>query len=254
MNLKKFAVRGIIILAICVALCMFFSGTVRTITTPKVRLTSAKRGKLEERVELAGRPAFPEVDEVTFALPEDMTLAIAKVNTREGYTVKAGDVLVEGKLSNFETQRKAAQEAYDSASEQLMTLENKNRGIRVTKRDQAYADAFFALRDARRKAVSLELTMEAQLTREGLERTEEGYPEGASDELKRLTDDWREAAAAQIQQLGTAQVGKAPVIVLDLFSAPADRHHAGRGPKDALIQIAMFTDKDLPVKAVIHPD
>ena len=33
MNLKRFAVRGIIILAICVALCMFFSGTVRTITT-----------------------------------------------------------------------------------------------------------------------------------------------------------------------------------------------------------------------------
>ena len=64
MNLKKFAVRGIVILAICVALCMFFSGTVRTITTPKVRLTAAKRGKLEERVELACKPAFPEVDEI----------------------------------------------------------------------------------------------------------------------------------------------------------------------------------------------
>ena len=61
MNLKKFAIRGIMSLAIFVALCMFFSGTVRTITTPKVRLTAAKRGKLEERVTCACKVAFPDV-------------------------------------------------------------------------------------------------------------------------------------------------------------------------------------------------
>ena len=35
MNLKKFAVRGLIVLAVAVALCMFFSGTIKTITTAK---------------------------------------------------------------------------------------------------------------------------------------------------------------------------------------------------------------------------
>ena len=197
MNLKKFAIRGIIILAICVALCMFFSGTVRTITTPKVRLIAAKRGKLEERVELSCKPAFPEVDEISFPLDDEITLSITKVNTREGYTVREGDVLVEAKVANYEQLRRTAQEAYDSAAEQLMTLENKNRGLRVSRRDEAYADAFFALRDARRAAVALELNMDAQLSREGLERTEEGYPDGASEELIDLIDDWREAAAAQ---------------------------------------------------------
>ncbi len=197
MNLKKFAIRGIVILAICVALCMFFSGTVRTITTPKVRLTSAKRGKLEERVELACKPAFPEVEEIAFPLDDENTLTIVKVNTREGYTVKEGDVLVEAKVANYEQQRKSAQEAYDSASEALMTLENKNRGIRVNKRDEAYADAFYALRDARRAAVALKLSMETQLIREDLERVDEGYPEGASDALKQMIDNWREAVAAQ---------------------------------------------------------
>ena len=197
MNLKKFAIRGIVILAICVALCMFFSGTVRTITTPKVRLTAAKRGKLEERVELSCKPAFPEVDEISFPLTDDSTLSITKVNTREGYTVKAGDVLVEAKVANFEQMRKSAREAYDSAVEALMTLENKNRGIRVNKRDQAYADAFYALRDARRTAVALELTMDAQLSREGLERAEAGYPGGASDALRQMIDQWREAVQAQ---------------------------------------------------------
>ena len=91
MNLKKFAIRGIVILAVFVALCMFFSGTVRTITTPKVRLTAAKRGKLEERVELACKPAFPEVEEIGFSLDDDASLTIVKVNTREGYTVQEGD-------------------------------------------------------------------------------------------------------------------------------------------------------------------
>lgn len=195
MNLKKFAIRGIVILAICVALCMFFSGTVRTITTPKVRLTAAKRGKLEERVELACKPAFPEVEEIGFPLDDDASLTIVKVNTREGYTVQEGDVLVEAKVANYDQLRKTAQEAYDSASEALMNLESKSRGIRVNRRDEAYADAYFALRDARRAAVSLELSMEAQLSREGLERTETGYPEGASDALKDMIDAWREADA-----------------------------------------------------------
>lgn len=196
MDLKKFAVRGIVFLAVFVALCMFFSGTVRTITTPKVRLTAAKRGKLEERAELPCKLAFPEVEKIEYPVGEDMSLSIVKVNTREGYTVEAGDVVIEAKLANYDQQRKQYQEAYDAASEALLSLENKSRGIRVNKRDEAYADAYYALRDARRSAVSLELDMDAMLSREGLERVEEGYPEGASDELKTQIDRWRDAVAA----------------------------------------------------------
>ena len=58
MNLKKFAIRGLVILTIFVALCMFFSGTIQTITTAKVKLVAGKRGKLEERTELAGKIAL----------------------------------------------------------------------------------------------------------------------------------------------------------------------------------------------------
>lgn len=193
MDLKKFAIRGIVILAICVALCLFFSGTVRTITTPKVRLAAAKRGKLEERQELSCKPAFPDVDAINFPLSDDMTLTIVRVNTRDGYTVSKGDVLIEAKVANYDSQRKTYQEAYDGAVEQLMTLDNKNRGVRVTRRDEAYADAFFALRDARQLYVSTELDMTSQLAREGLEAVEDGYPENASDALVEMIDDWRDA-------------------------------------------------------------
>ncbi len=253
MNLKKFAVRGIIILAICVALCMFFSGTVRTITTPKVRLTSAKRGKLEERVELACKPAFPLVEEVGVAMPDDMTLTITRVNTREGYTVKAGDVVVEGRISNYEQQRKAAQEAYDNASEALMTLENKNRGIRISKRDQAYADAFFALRDARRSAVALELNMEAELGREGLERVDEGYPEGASDALKELIDAWREAAEAQRKAQEAMDAAGRYTVPDDVWSYITEQREQQEKKAEAEAQLRQLVTLNDQVKAITAP-
>lgn len=213
MNLKKFAVRGIISLAVFVALCMFFSGTVRTITTPKVRLTAPKRGKMEERIELAFKPSFPDVEKITPPLADEMTLTVVKVNTREGYTVTAGEVLYEAKVTNYDQLYKQYQDAYDAAAEQLLSLESKNRGLRINQRDQAYADAYFALRDARRDAVSKELEMDAQLSREKLNRVENGYPEGASDDLKKLIDDWR--TAVEVRKKAQAAMDQASRYTVD---------------------------------------
>ena len=213
MNLKKFAVRGIITLAVFVALCMFFSGTVRTITTPKVRLITPKRGKMEERIELAFKPSFPEVDKVSPELADETTLTVVKVNTREGYTAQAGDVLYEAKVTNYDQLYKQYQDAYDAAAEQLLSLESKNRGLRINQRDQAYADAYYALRDARHDAVTKELEMDAQLSREKLTRTDSGYPDDASDELKKMIDDWR--AAVEVQKKAQSAMDQAARYTVD---------------------------------------
>ena len=87
-----------------------------------------------------------------------------------------------------------AQESCVMAAQATRILEDLYYGTAtpiedMISRDEAYADAYFALRDARRAAVSLELSMETQLSREGLERTETGYPEGASDALKEMIAD-----------------------------------------------------------------
>ena len=253
MNLKRFAVRGIVILAICVALCMFFSGTVRTITTPKVRLTAAKRGKLEERVELACKPAFPEVEEIGFSLDDDASLTIVKVNTREGYTVQEGDVLVEAKVANYDQLRKTAQEAYDSASEALMSLENKSRGIRVNRRDEAYADAYFALRDARRAAVSLELSMETQLSREGLERTDEGYPEGASDALKEMIDAWREADAERAKAQAAMDSVSRYTVPEEVWSYITEQREQNEKKEEAEEELRRLVALDDQARAIVAP-
>ena len=100
MDLKKFAVRGIIILAVFVALCMFFSGTIRTLTTPKVKLVKAKKGKLEENIEISGKLVFPETEAVKLDLPEGVTLTIDKVDTRVGFEVDEGDAIIMAHVTN----------------------------------------------------------------------------------------------------------------------------------------------------------
>ena len=69
MKLRKFAVRGLVGIAICVALCMFFSGTIESITTPKVKLVKASRGKLVQNVELDAVVAYPGTKSVRMELP-----------------------------------------------------------------------------------------------------------------------------------------------------------------------------------------
>ena len=76
MRLKKFALRGMIILAAVVALCVLFSGTIRTLTTAKVRYAAVKNGKFENVVELTGSVAFPEEEEIILKIPEGLSLTV----------------------------------------------------------------------------------------------------------------------------------------------------------------------------------
>ena len=59
MKLKNFALRGLIALAVAVALCMFFARTVQTITTPKVKLVTGSSGRYEEKMNFTAQVYFP---------------------------------------------------------------------------------------------------------------------------------------------------------------------------------------------------
>ena len=199
MELKKFAIRGIVILAVFVALCMFFSGTIRTLTTPKVRLVKAKKGKFEERIEITGKLAFPETEQVKPKLQDGTTLTISHVDTRVGYQVEEGDVLMTAQVTNYEQALKTAQKTYDAAVEEQMTLQKKSRDIRPSRRDEIYADAYYGLRDALRNTATLKMQLDTLLKSEGKELPEEGYPKKASDDLVACIDAWREAVVKQAE-------------------------------------------------------
>ena len=195
--MKKIAVRGLAVVAIAVALCMFFSGTIKTITTAKVKITQGRSGRLEEKTELTGKLVFPEVERIGFKLDQGQTLQITKVNFRAGYTVKEGDVVIEARVADYENTMKGYQDSYDDALDQLLSLESKNSNIRLRRSDEVYADAYFALRDAKKETVACKVAMEALLNREKLTLPETGVPEEASEDLTAAIEAYRSAVEAE---------------------------------------------------------
>ena len=100
--MKKIAVRAMITLAVVVALCMFFSGTIRTITTAKVRFTSARQGKFEMTSELTGKVQFKETEELKLDVPEGTALTVTRVFVKPGAAVEAGDKLISATVVDYD--------------------------------------------------------------------------------------------------------------------------------------------------------
>lgn len=203
MKLKKFALRGLIIVAVCVALCMFFSGTIESITTPKVKIVKANRGKLTQNVELSATVVYPDTQDVSMRLPAGQTLTITRVNVRPGYEVEEGDVVLEAELTGYDSAREQAQASYDAALDELMALKRRYGTMTLRPTEESYARAYANLRSSIRAAADAETEMNLLLRSRNLRYSETGYPEGADEELCAAVDAYREArdlqAAAQLE-------------------------------------------------------
>ena len=110
-------------LAAVVALCMFFSGTIKTISTAKVRLVTAKQGKLEEvirhSVELGVTEIVPFFSRYCVATPKKEDAKNERYNRIAAEAAKqAGRAMlphVSMPLLNFAAVCDALQEDYDLA-------------------------------------------------------------------------------------------------------------------------------------------
>ena len=56
MSKKSKVLKAFLILAAAIAVCMYFSRTIQTITTPKVKLVTADVGRIEQKVAVALSP------------------------------------------------------------------------------------------------------------------------------------------------------------------------------------------------------
>ena len=88
MKLKRFALRGLIVLFVAVALCMFFARTVQTITTPKVQLVQSTSGRFEDKMTFRAQVYFAETEEFTVKEAKDMNITVDKLYVRAGNYVK----------------------------------------------------------------------------------------------------------------------------------------------------------------------
>lgn len=149
--MKKFAIKGLVFVAVFVALCMFFSGTIRTITTPKVRLVTAKEGKLEEKIDLTGKLVFPQTQDIFLdGMTGDEQVIITRVRVAAGRAVEEGDVLFEAEVSGYDSALETLQTEYETAQSELMDLERKHGDVRVRRTEENWIAAYDALAEAKR--------------------------------------------------------------------------------------------------------
>ena len=196
MKLKRFAVRGLIVFAVVVALCMFFSGTVRTITTAKVKLYTPRTGKFTQEVKLTGTVVFPKARPVKLEGAQNLSLTVTAVNVQPGSEVEAGDVLFSAEIADFDKNMDALVESYNEAASGLAELERKNSGLRLRPTDEAWASAYAALSQAQSDELEARVALEARLAVEGLTAAGDSLPEGASEELAQAWNAHQTAAEA----------------------------------------------------------
>ncbi len=209
MKMKKFALKGLIILAAAVALCIFFSGTIRSLTTPKVRFAQAKMGKMEQETELKGTLVFPKEEEIRMTVPEGVTLTVSRVYAAAGDRVKSGEKLFACKVTDGEKTLENLRKDAAAARKEMRELEQKTKGLRLTPGEQRWQEAWLKDNAAWEAEQQAKVNLQAALRQEGLSLTEDGkLPEEASgEETEQLYRAWTEAkevseaAAAELSAL-----------------------------------------------------
>ena len=205
--MKKMAIKGLVTLAAVVALCMFFSGTIKTISTAKVKLVTAKQGKLEEEIKLSGNLTFPETEDVKLALASDQSVPVVEEIARQNEWIAAGhfslanaagDVLFEAEVSGYDKEMESLRGEYDAAQKELMELERKNGDVRLKRTEEIWVEAYDALAKSKDDCMTAQTQLEVAAKLAGVTLSGGRLPSGETDET--LTAAQKAVDAAQAAQ------------------------------------------------------
>jgi hypothetical protein len=145
MKLKKFAMKGLIILFVAVFLCMFFAKTVQNITTPKIQTVQGTTGRFEQKMTYRATLHFPEITEFVISEAAKSAITVDKVYVREGHWVREGDIIFTARLTTFDDDMKKLQDEYDSKARALIDLDIPNRRL---SKQSAQNDLYDAMLDS----------------------------------------------------------------------------------------------------------
>lgn len=179
--MKKWAIRGLMTLGVVVALCMFFSGTVKNLTTAKVKIAVPKGGRLEEKIELKGALTFPRTHEVKPPLESGESLVVTRVAVANGYRVSKGDPLLETEVADYEKTRDELNEAYQAAQKAYLELERKNSGLYLRRSEENWIAAYDALAQCGQDLMQARLELRVIAEGLGLSLVDDRLSEGAED-------------------------------------------------------------------------
>ena len=168
MTKKGKALKGLLILAVAVALCMYFSRTIQTITTPKVKLTQATTGRIEQKIEVDCAPYFPVKTEVTLKQAEETPITVDKVYVKAGLLVAEGDSLFTANIVDYDTKAKDLRDKYNASAQKLIDLDIKNR---KSSKQSKQNDLYNAMLDAQDALSAAENDARLAAAAEGVDLT-----------------------------------------------------------------------------------
>lgn len=148
MKLKKWALRGLISLAVMVALCMFFARTVQTITTPKVQLVTASNGRFEEKMTFHAQVHFPKTEDVTVEMARELNVTVKSILVKPGHYVHAGDVIFTAEAPGYQESMEKLREDYAAKARELTDLDIQNRKLSKESRQNDLYDAMLEAQTA----------------------------------------------------------------------------------------------------------
>lgn len=144
--MRKFALRGLIVLLIMLVGCFFFSGTVKTLTTAKVMFITPQQGKLKEQISLTGYLTFSETEGIRIASGNNgVSFPVNRIYVTKGSYVKTGDVLMEVDVTGVDTAMTDMEAIYQDAQKELLALEHEYPNLRIPRTDQDWLNAYDGL-------------------------------------------------------------------------------------------------------------
>jgi len=194
MKNKRIACRGMLALLVMLGLCLFLSGTLKTMVTPKVQFVNVKSGKLTSHLQLPCRLVYRDTKEVRSQVPDGVM--VGRCLVRAGDRVKAGDVLFSLRFRQEQQMEQQLTDAYYAALKAEMDFSRENAKLRPRKAEEAYFEAYQALEDIVIQEGKARLMVE-RLLPTGSVLPEEGMPEGADEALMEAVNDYRTCQAAR---------------------------------------------------------
>ncbi len=179
--MKKWAIRGLVTLSVVVALCMFFSGTIKNLTTAKVRIAVPKIGRLEEEIALKGTLTFPETYDVKPLLENGESLIVTRLTVANGYHVTKGDPLLETEVENYDSLRASLNDEYVTAQKAYLELERQNSGLYLRRSEENWIAAYDALAQCGQELMQAQLDLYVKAEGLGISLTDGELPVGTED-------------------------------------------------------------------------
>ncbi|MDD3336117.1 MAG: hypothetical protein PHI98_11475 [Eubacteriales bacterium] len=154
MSKKNKVLKALLLLAVVIAVCMYFSRTIQTITTPKVKLVQATSGRIEQKIDVSAKAYFPVKTEITLNKAKDYPITIDKVYVKTGLYVEEGDVIFTSTLNDYETKEKQLTDDYNKKAQEIIDLDIANRKSSKQSMQNDLYDQMIELQDALSEAES----------------------------------------------------------------------------------------------------